>query len=603
MATTTTTTTTADPAALRQRQIELLDAFDAGDYETVVSKWPPNDDDPSFLPRNVLWHALVETQRYDQAAAVVRMTQEQEEKTLYVDYKRGQYMSILKSYKSDASKSTKSMTNNLFGQVLYAQSLYHLGQYETAATTFFAVARHLCSNTNDDHDQNDDIAMKAWTNGISCWSADAAKTCLNATDETIVAEIMTFLNDNDHENNTYYELQYTLASFMLLVNQPAAAQWRNMLQSAQVACATDDDDDDEDLELIETNLSYVFGNKTWHDDNRTQTKNLVRLANTDPLAVSTPLPKEWTPRQRLTLVYNRALAKRQLQKQQDITKECQELKATTNKNSKNNYFWHIRGLLLENDTAAIEEFVKKNDETDPQSTLLATFHLAQFQDDPWTYLRTHLPPSVLATPAMQQYAILHSSILSDPSTTSTNNNLVEQYEANKNVDEASFARWVRALSMTDPDRALTEWRNHTNNTTAMSPQDDLDPVELEARRGSERRPRSLAAPPPPNNRAPTTTSTTPTTSNKNKKSHEAVLRYRAKKRAEYLARKNIPSHKTPSANRWTSQKQTAAQGAVSSNSAKYDVANRQVTANSTAHLGVKGGGGLNKKTGAGGKRR
>jgi hypothetical protein len=204
---------------------------------------------------------------------------------------------------------------------------------------------------------------------------------------------------------------------------------------------------------------------------------------------------------------------------------------------------------------------------------------------------------------MQQYAILHSSILSDPSTTSTNNNLVEQYEANKNVDEASFARWVRALSMTDPDRALSEWRMHTNNTNAMSPQDDLDPVELEARRGGERRPRSLASSAPPNNRAPTTTTTN---ANKNKKSHEAVLRYRAKKRAEYLARKNIPSHKTPSANRWTSQKQTAAQGAVSSNSAKYDVANRQVTANSTAHLGVKGGGGGiggGKKSGAGGKRR
>jgi hypothetical protein len=590
---TATTTTATDPAALQQR-IELLDAFDAGDYETVVSKWPPNDD--PLLPRNLLWHALVETQRYDQAAAT---TLQEQEKTLYLDYKRGQYMSILKSYKSD----NKSTTNSIFGQVLYAQSLYHLGQYETAAAAFFDVARHCCSNTNDDHDQNDDIAMKAWTNGISCWSADAAKTSLNAADEDIVAEIMTFIND--HENNAPYELQYTLATFMLLVKP--AAQWRNLLQQAQAACEAendDDDDDDDDLDLIETNLSYVFGTKKWHGDNDDDPqKRLVRLANTDPLAVSTPLPKEWTPRQRLTLVYNRALTKRLLKKPQDITKECQELKATATKNMKNtNYFWHIRALLLENDTAAIADFIQKHGETDSQSTLLAIFHLAQLQDDPWTYLRTHLPPSVVATPAMQQYAILHSSkTSSDPTTTSTNNNLVEQYEANKNVDEASFARWIRALSMTDPDRALSEWRMHTNNTTATQDGEILDPVELEARRGGERRPRSLAS--PALNRAPVASTTTSTS--KNKKSHEAVLRYRAKKRAEYLARKNIPSHKTPSANRWTSQKQTAAQGAVSSNSAKYDVANRQVTANSTAHLGVKGGGGVGggKKSGAGGKRR
>jgi hypothetical protein len=538
--------------------VELLDDFDAGEYDKILKK---DGASTTLLPPSLLWHALVETKDYDAAARVSEITPLQ---TLYLDYQRGQYKTILINNNKD------NRDDSVFGQALYAQSLYHLGQYGQAADAFFRLAR---STNNRSEKNNDPVeAMKAWTNGISCWSADAAKTSLsNDADEAIVAEILVFLESYNNQDEPPYELQYTLASFLMTVRP--SAKWIKLLEKAKASCDTTEEDED-DVDVIETNLSYVFGSKTQQRD---ASKNPVRLANADPLALEVP-PKEWTPRQRLTLLYNQALAKKQ--KGKDFTKECKELK------SANAPFWHVRALMLENDSAAIAEFIRKNTENDPESTLFATFYLAHQQTDPLAYLREHLPNHVLEQPGLQ-YAVMSNTTSSSSSSATTN--MVDVYEKNKNVDEASFARWVRALSQSDTARALNEWKQHiTAMATVEMP--NLDPDELEARR---ERPRSLPSHLPRSTGVDESTATNSGgggVTKANKKSKDAILRYRAKKRAEYIDRKGIPSHKTPNPNRWVSHKQTAAQGSVggASLSAKYDVANRQATANSTAHLGVKG---------------
>jgi hypothetical protein len=547
--------------------VELLDDFDAGEYDKILKK---RDGASTLLPPSLLWHALVETKDYAAAAQVTEITPSQ---TLYLDYQRGQYKTILINNKENRDD------DSVFGQALYAQSLYHLGQYGQAADAFFRLARNssstIMNRRGGEHNGDNDpvVAMKAWTNGISCWSADATKTSLsNDADEAIVTEILAFLESH---NEPPYELQYTLASFLMTVRP--SAKWIKLLEKAKASCDTEDDDD---VEVIETNLSYVFGSKVQTQrDNASQ--NPVRLANADPLALEGVPPKEWTPRQRLTLLYNQALVKKQ--KGKDFSKECKELKSAKAP------FWHVRALMLENDSTAIDEFMRTNTENDPESTLFATFYLAHQQTDPLAYLRENLPKHVLEKPGLQ-YAMM-STTASSSSPSSATTNMVDVYEKNKNVDEASFARWVRALSQSDPARAVNEWKQHTVAMATTIDMPNLDPEELEARR---ERPRSLPAHLP---RSTGVAESTATNSGgggggtkANQKSKDAILRYRAKKRAEYIARKNIPPHKTPNPNRWVSQKQTAAQGSVggATLSAKYDVANRQATANSTAHLGVKG---------------
>lgn len=500
-----TTNSMEDPTELAS----ILDHFERGDYAKVLASCGTDS-----LPTDLYWHALVETQDYDKASSASENPQQK----LYVEYKRKHYKAVLKASTSDS-----------FGTALVAQALYHSGDYKQASSLFFELAR-----TTDDPVE----AMRAWTNGIACWTADASTHSLAGMEDATVSEVLAFLETYDDETEPPYELQYTLASFLMLV-QPNI-RWMKILEMSKDSC-----DDDEDLELIETNFDHVFGSKQDSD-----TTNPIRLANVDPLLLQAP-PKEWTPRQKLTFTYNQALAKKLRGK--DYAQECSELASKPP-------FWQVRALILQDDTVSIENFIESCPDMD--SKLLATFHLANRSEDPSGFLEENLPKNILQKPALQALS-------------TSSGNMVEAYERNKNASEASFARWIRALSYENPKRALAEWRKHDSQSKNLM--SNFDPQELENRE----RPRSLPT------LARSAVDAIQASKSKKKKSKEAVLRYRAKKRSQYLERKGIPEHRTPSLNRWLSQKQTA-QGAVGVSSAKFDVANRQATANSTAHLGVKG---------------
>lgn len=490
----------------------ILDNFDSGDYAKVLAV--SNKDS---IPTHLVWHALVETEDYDKAWSVSENSQQK----LYVEYKRKHFKNVLKA----------SKTNDPFGKAIAAQSLFHSGDYKQASDLFFQLAR----GTEDPVE-----AMRAWTNGVACWTADSSLNQLTEEEDAVVAEVLAFLDTYDDESEAPYELQFTLASVLMLI-QPNA-KWMKMMEDSKDSC-----DEDEDLDLIETNLNYVFGSKRDSD-----TTHQLRLANADPLSIQV-IPKEWTPRQKLTLLYNQALAKKL--KGKDCSKECKELDSKTP-------FWQIRALILQEHSEAIDQFSQSCD--DPDAKLHALFYLASRSRDPSSFLSDHLPKNILQKPAMQ-------ALSKSPE------NMVEVFEANKDASEASFARWIRALSYENPEGALAEWKKHGLESKNLV--STLDPDELENRERS--RSLTMLA------RSSVVDSVQTTSAPNKKKSREAILRHRAKKRAQYLERKGIPEHRTSNPNRWLSQKQTA-QGAVGLSSAKYDVANRQAAANSTAHLGTKG---------------
>jgi signal recognition particle subunit SRP72 len=184
-------------------------------------------------------------------------------------------------------------------------------------------------------------------------------------------------------------------------------------------------------------------------------------------------------------------------------------------------------------------------------------------------------------------------------------------------DPVSKARWVRALSYTDPNKAMKLW-------SEMSPDlleedgDEVNGAELEARElprfKSTRRNEMVA------------TNDNNTAGKKSKKSHAAVLRQRARKREKYLAEQEkkgllkpdakpdperwLPKYERSNARRRKSRGQPkgGAQGGISEkDAAKLDVVARQAarasgiadsSGPSTAHMTVSGGTGGRK-----GKRR
>jgi signal recognition particle subunit SRP72 len=196
---------------------------------------------------------------------------------------------------------------------------------------------------------------------------------------------------------------------------------------------------------------------------------------------------------------------------------------------------------------------------------------------------------------------------------------VELYQKQVNEkpkDTIAVARLVRALSYVEPERAVTMWKG-LQITNDVELDNDIDGAELEQRELPKLKSKTRKGP------VESSTGSSQVVTKK-KKSHEAVLRRRARKRDEYLTaldekglyRKDRPSKPDPE--RWIPKYERAysrrrrhrgtgaAQGGVSEKeAAKLDVAARQKvresgdggepSTRSTAHMTVTSSGQVSKK--------
>ncbi|KAL7571041.1 hypothetical protein ACA910_003758 [Epithemia clementina (nom. ined.)] len=171
-------------------------------------------------------------------------------------------------------------------------------------------------------------------------------------------------------------------------------------------------------------------------------------------------------------------------------------------------------------------------------------------------------------------------------------------------DEVSKARYVQALSYIDPEKAHLEWSRLEPHLVGM--QDD----SLTAATGAELELKELPRLTKSNKADSTTASGTAATArNKPQRSHDAVLRRRARKREEYLAhleeinsplRSQQPdperwlpkferSYNRRRRNRQQQQQHKGAQGGVSErDAAKLDVAARQQARNNSSNNNNEG---------------
>ena len=191
------------------------------------------------------------------------------------------------------------------------------------------------------------------------------------------------------------------------------------------------------------------------------------------------------------------------------------------------------------------------------------------------------------------------------------------------TDVVSRARYVQVLSYVNPEQAYKEW-------TSLEPELDTQD-ETEFANGAELELKELPRLKSSKPRSGGSVGLTETSSGvkTNKKSHEAVLRRRARKREEYLAKleetkspfrtqqpdperwlpKYERSYNRRRRNRQNQQQHKGAQGGVSEkDAAKLDVAARQAARNndnnnnadgerSTAHMAAVSSGGPSRKTG------
>lgn len=233
------------------------------------------------------------------------------------------------------------------------------------------------------------------------------------------------------------------------------------------------------------------------------------------------------------------------------------------------------------------------------ATMAALFHAAGSETKAAELLQSVDDDQVVAEFAMSQANYQYAAELYERSAAASDDPVVK-------------ARWIRALSYTDPEKAVQLWSEMSPDLVVSDDDDDgVNGAELEVK---ELRLKSTMV-----RRTSDGLATTVDATKKSKKSHAAVLRRRARKRETYLAElakkgasplvaavpdpeRWIPKYERSNARRRKNRgpHHKGAQGGVSEkDAAKLDVVARQAArasgetdpaSRSTAHLTVSGGG-------------
>jgi len=582
----------------------------------------------------------------------------------YAQYRLKNYSEAKKI--SSAILKTQESSNVLAHHVL-AQSLYRLGETESSWKNYNSV-----SAPEDDVEQ-----VQLLTNALAVQNANANPYGLNKVleENELVWQAQELFSKEMINNGALpfdmYELAYNLGTYELLFSAAgkvdAAEEGENILKAAEQAIKDEGNSEEEsieDLAPILTNLAWsqqrrhIDGEQYPTDAEATKfiTKHNTSLfkenntsAGNKKKEADVALPVSITPLQRRLYHYNQAVlafrrkqhtaAKSQLQLLQKCISADSKKKSSTPTapcaSSSDLDFWKSRIAVLEahlleqnGKGKEAKQLLKKQTFNTDSVTAWTQLHLKRMEgqlESPQDRLSVLecLPPSFQSKPAvLATRAMLYQKLGKTlPKELVDDNQRGEILFSQGNYKEAlpyfesqsdstSRAKYILCLTHTDPDKAQELASSGDDDFESDAPlssslsADVLEAQEiprLKSARGSVS-----------SNSVPLTLSTPSTV----RRSHDSIMKQRAKKREAHLEKlreSGVDTTKKPDPERWLPkherrnqrnrrrrQQHRGAQGGFSqAEAAKLDVANRAApSAKSTAHMAVVGG-----ETGRRGGRR
>lgn len=576
-----------------------------------------------------------------------------QETHLKCELHRGNYEQVLKMTESSSLKAyafyrlhqydkarNACHGDDMISQHVLAQSFFHLNDSQGALQCY----QRLLQQTQDKGER-----VQIRTNALAVATANATP---------YVADENSIGLDTEHTDDvdgTSYDLLYNLATLQLLTSSPSCKNPRALLQEARAACLATLKEEDMsaadiasevasiDVQLDEWSLLWtgIPAESVKQGKNvppaavsSVQTVNRAQSLKTLPASC----PTNWMALQQRLYYYKRAILQLQESLYTDCHDTCQLLlhSLSTSSNKKkasllppvptraDEAWWKARVYVLEahclyrqskteEAIALLQERLDILKNTSESSKIInhamayVQLHLAHFKEEnprpeQVIELLQELPESIRSRKAVTATLV---SLYQELGQTDQANVLLEQSEglADFYMSQGKYreaaelyessgegAQLVLALSYFDPVRAQQVWEELGV--------DEFDENEMN---GEELEAREL-----PRFKSNKVVVRVSEENGKKKRSHEAVLRRRARKREEYLKKGDI-SGKKPDPERWLPKHERSyyarrrrnrkgAQGGVSEkDAAKLDVAARASrgvdsgSGPSTAHMEVAGG--------------
>eukprot|EP00547_Thalassionema_nitzschioides_P003699 CAMPEP_0194215578 /NCGR_PEP_ID=MMETSP0156-20130528/17488_1 /TAXON_ID=33649 /ORGANISM="Thalassionema nitzschioides, Strain L26-B" /LENGTH=667 /DNA_ID=CAMNT_0038944127 /DNA_START=88 /DNA_END=2088 /DNA_ORIENTATION=+ len=654
-----------------ERLEELQSLFEKQEYDQVISECislrssskaeqGDDDDESDAQLANILYEIQAKAHlQLDQLKEVQDLVSSQSNNSrlqplaAYAQYR-------LKNYSKAKKLSTSIIeeSDNVLARHVLAQSLYRMGDTESSWNEY-----HSISIPDDEVEQ-----AQLLTNALGVRNSNATPLSVgseNGENDALVEKAQAIFSKemmNSEIPFDMYELAYNLGTYHLLFNADDAedtSEGGSILETAETAIRNELGDDEEaieDLAPVLTNIawskhrggsesiSYPKGAKGTEFINKVNTTILKEKNGGGQRAekensFEKELPANITSLQRRLFHYNQAIlafrrkqypvAKTQLQLLQRciLAASNQRLKRPPTApcaTSRDLEFWKSRIAVLEAHMLEQQGKVKEAKE------LLGKQNYESDYAQAWTQLHLKRIEGKLETPEDQLIALetcLPSSFQSKPAVAATRAMLYQktgktmpgellddeqrgdmllsqgEYEEaipyfSSRSDPASQANYLLCLTFTDPEKAEEVAKSGLD---FEFPSFDLDAEALEA----QELPRLKAV------RATLSDKTLAVSviSSQPKRSHESVMKRRAKKREAYvqkLQERGLDTSKAPNPDRWLpkherrnnknrrrGQQHRGAQGGYSqADAAKLDVANRAAIApssKSTAHMTVAGG--------------
>jgi signal recognition particle subunit SRP72 len=614
----------------------------------------------------------VQEERFDDAVSNCKMLLERQDELppslipvlqethLKCELHRGNYEQISKMTKSPSLQAyayyrlhqydkarNACQGDDLISQHVLAQSLYRLHDSQGALQRY----QQLLQETQDQ-----DERIQVMTNALAVATANATPYVADENPIGLDTELTT------DGSGASYDLLYNLATYQLLTSSSSRKDPRALLQEAQAACLATLEEaglssaevasevasihvqlDEWSLEWKGIPADNIKGENIPPAVSSVQTVNRAQSLKTLPSSC----PTNWVALQQRLYYYKRAILQLRASLFTDCHDTCQMLMQSLSANNKkkkasaapppvptnaDEAWWKARVYVVEAhclyQQSKTEEAVALLRErldilkTTPVSSKIidhamahVQIHLAHFQEEnpspeQTIQLLQELPESIQSRKAVIAMLV---SLYQELGQTDQASAILEQSEgladffmsqgkyreaAELYESSGEGAKLVLALSYFDPVRAQQVWKELGFDEFD---ENDMDGEELEAREL-------------PRFKLNTAVVRVSEEDGKKKRSHEAVLRRRARKREEFLKKDGI-STKKPDPERWLPKHERSyyakrrrnrkgAQGGVSEkDAAKLDVAARaergvdSSSGPSTAHMKVAGG---NKR---GGRRR
>ena len=564
---------------------------------------------------------------------------------------------------------------NKIPQHLRAQCLYRQGRIHEAALLYQALCK---AHPTDAHLATNYVATQVADATPSPQPQHDSNDDDNDDDDALLQNLLNDnkTNNNNDDSNLPFDLLYNLATRHALTGQGPAIAWDKVLRHAN---------DPQQIAPIQMNQAWA---RAMQQGGAVDVKNTTPLKELPALAKVVALVNQalgmddnnstmalkllpatahgFTPLQMRLLTYNRAVLQYKARQWDACVETCRshsKLVSPLSKPAK--HWWDSRLLVLQARAHIAKGGKQATKATEPLHALVTTLQKqsssssssSSLRDNALLYVQCHLADMEqpdLRSNATQRLALLNSlPCPSAPAVVASQAALYQElgqteqaqalvrdnpqvladlwlaqgdytqavalYETADLTDPVNQARYARALTYTDPVRAASYWASVRDATVLEQAVGSVDGAALE----KQPLPRYHRT-----TRRLVVDATVATDPAKAPKSHEAVLRRRARQREAHLAaldRRGLKHTTHPDPERWLPKYERSynrrrrggkggvhhkgAQGGVSDkDAARLDVAARQAAraagepaaSTSTAHIAAVSSGGPSRK---GGRRR